>query len=193
MPVIPVGYMQANIRFGGAAAPTGAELTLGLRQDGSGDAEACATLITAQVVADIMPVLSTFLVHTGVLVKFGPSSTGESALVSNSAAGGVSGDSDVANVSILVRKVTAAGGRAGRGRWFVPGASQNLFQEDSRMTPGDDVTYDAVWEDFRTALIAVDLIPVVLHSVGSPIQTPTEITAFRTDSLAATQRRRLRR
>jgi hypothetical protein len=193
MPVIPAGFGQANIRFEGAAAPTGAELTLGFQQLGAGSPSDVATIISALVVTDIMPVLSDDLIHTGVLVKFGPTATGPSAFVANNTAGSVTGDADVANVSILVRKNTALGGRAGSGRWFVPGASQDLFQENSRMTVGDDLVYDGIWEDFRTGLIAADIVPVVLHSVGSPVNTPTPITEFKTDPLAATQRRRLRR
>lgn len=193
MPTIPAGYGQLNFFFAGEACPTGAQITLGWDNASALTAEFAATSATAAWVAHIQDALSEFCTHTGVLAKIGPSATGPSAFVSNASPGAVSGDPEVANTSILVRKVTALGGRAGRGRFFVPGAGQALFQENSRMTPGDDAVYDGLFENFYDALIALDLTPVVLHGPGSPITTPTPITEFRTDSLAATQRRRLRR
>jgi hypothetical protein len=61
------------------------------------------------------------------------------------------------------------------------------------MTSGDDLVYDALLGNFYDDLVGNDYLPVVFHSAGSPITTPTPITSFKTDPLAATQRRRLRR
>lgn len=193
MPVIPIGFGQINFIFTGQACPTGAQVTLGFDNDAAHTPAEAALIASTAWNTNIQPVLSEFCTISGVLVKLGPNSTGPSALLPTSLAGSVTGDPEVANTSILVRKVTDLGGRAGRGRMYVPGAGQALFQEDSRMTPGDDDIYTSKFEDFRGDLETGGMPQVVLHGLGSPITTPTPIVGYVADALAATQRRRLRR
>jgi hypothetical protein len=192
--LIPTGFAQANLRFSGAAAPTGAEVTMGLDLDSwAGTIVEAAEAVLEQWTTDVMPGLSENLTLSSCLVKYGPNDLGPSAEVSSTATGDVTGENEVPQCAILVRKITAIGGRAGRGRWFVPGASENLFLANGEMNPGDSVIYDGFFEDFRSGISAAGLSLVLLHSDTSPVTTPTEILSLSTDGKAATQRRRLRR
>ena len=191
---IPDGYAQINWHFTGAAVPTGAQCTLGLNVTGVG--------VTAQEVADeVGPLWSTWILATqssaltlvSASVKFGPVATGPSAEVAIGDAGTNSATAEVPNVALLVQKVTAAGGRAGRGRFYVPGMAGDVFASNGVSGGGTQAVQQTAFDNFHAALITSGFSPVLLHSVGAPITVPTPITSFQVSGLAATQRRRLRR
>lgn len=191
--VIPEGFAQANLIFTGAAVPLGAEMTLGLELIlGTPSPEE-----VAESVAGIWEVSGLLfqvddITLERVAVKFGPNDTGPSGEFALGTNGGDAGEPDSPNVAVLVKKQTALGGRAGRGRWFIPGI------RETRVEPGGHINGDyaedlqAALENFRAGLITDDLRATLLHGPDSPITEPTEITSFIVDSTAATQRRRLR-
>lgn len=96
------------------------------------------------------------------------------------------------NTAVLVRKQTALGGRRHRGRMFVP--PFNLPEDDIQVSGQLGLIYQAAqqtrWNAFFTALAADNLEPHLYHS--HPDDLPTSITSFAVQSLAATQRRRMR-
>lgn len=96
------------------------------------------------------------------------------------------------NCAMLVKKVTARGGRMGRGRMYVPPfmLAESDINDSGAVDVADLGGQVTLWNAFYTALAASDVIPVLLHSDGS---TPDAITAFTFQSQIATQRRRLRR
>ena len=96
-------------------------------------------------------------------------------------------------MSYLIHKSTSLGGRAGRGRFFLPGVPESLVNSNGLLTSGTATAIDSAMSDFIGEMTATGVVPVVLHAEGSPITTPTAITAFSCDAKAATQRRRLRR
>lgn len=193
--IIPTGYAQANFRFTGDALPTGAEITMGYDVTGfiGGPDDAAEGLALNWTSSEMFNFQCDSVALTSVLVKFGPIATGPSAIYPTTVTGFESGQSVAPNTSVLVRKTTALGGRAGRGRLFLPGIPEAKITESGAV--------DASWatsrqNDLNQWLlddIADDLVPVVLHSAGSPITAPTPITVLLLDSIAATQRRRLRR
>lgn len=191
---IPVGYAQANFKFGGPAAPNGAECTLGIDlgsfSDGPGD---LATALGGMWAANILPTQVDDISLVSVLVKYGPDATGPSAEVAVGSSGSNSNPGTTPAVALLVQKTTAAGGRAGRGRMYVPGYNENLFDEAGVISGANLEALQEAWGDFYDALTVGDFGPVLLHGEGSPISTPTEITGFDVSSVAATQRRRQRR
>jgi hypothetical protein len=119
--------------------------------------------------------------------------TGPSALVSSNIQGTGGSNGISSNVSYLVRKVTALGGRAGRGRMYLPGPTEADVNEAGAILGARVTSLQAALNDFLTQMVADGDGPVLLHGVGSPISTPTPITSFSLDTRAATQRRRLRR
>lgn len=191
---IPSGYAQVNYKFGGLAAPTGAEITLGM--DISNFAGSPADLGSVMYAAwqdNMAGRFPTTLDLLSVLVKFGPTETGPSAEIPGTGGGNVGSPSAPPNVAYLIRKQTGAGGRAGRGRFYHPGVFE-ADVNDSGLIGSEQVgiiqtALDAWYDDLTLG----DVTPVVLHGAGSPLTTPTPITGFELDPRVATQRRRLRR
>jgi len=194
MPVIPTGFAQVNFLFGGTQNPTGAEVTLGVDLElYGGTATDLADDAASAFVTHIMPNLNTSTSLVGALAKFGPSATGPSGQVTTATAGGNGGAACSPNVTYLVQKITNDGGRAGRGRWYLPGASEADVSGNGELNAGIITALDPDLTAFLGALTSADLTAVVLHGAGSPITVPSPITSMVTDGLAATQRKRMRR
>lgn len=191
---IPTGYAQANFRYTGTGVPTGAEWTLGLNLEGGG-------LTPAQVAEDLHGFYDAADFHTecpssialsSVMVKFGPDSTGPSGIFTG-AVTGTGSTATAPNCSWLVHKNTPNGGRAGRGRLYLPGVEENAVGVDGDMDDTTQALLQASFDAFWTAIGGSTFSPVVLHGEGSPLSTPSVITSFTVDGKCATQRRRLRR
>jgi len=191
---IPTGFAQVNFLFGGGAFPTGAEVTLGLDVQGFiGTPQDAADTALTHWAATIRLSQTSALTLLGTSIKYGPTATGPSAVSAGPFAGGLSDDPSPSAVAMLVRKLTAAGGRAGRGRMFVPGLGDAQIGTGGAILGSYRTTMQGHLDDFMTAMNGDDLTPVLLHNAGSPIAVPTEITSLQLDSTAATQRRRQRR
>jgi hypothetical protein len=192
--VIPAGYAQANFVYTGSAVPTGAEWTLGLDISGvAGTPLAVATLLeTAYTAAGFTSHIATNCNLSFIEVKFGPDSTGPSATLSVSFTS--SGGTGVGpNTSWLVQKLTLDGGRAGRGRAYVPGVPESSNGESGNLLNADVAALQTDFDQFQTSIEGNDLYGMVLHGAASPLEVPSLITAFQVDDVSATQRRRLRR
>jgi hypothetical protein len=191
--LIPVGFAQANWKFTGNCVPNGAEITMGLDITGTAlttpeIAEACFLSYSG----NMMDQHATAITLVSCLVKEGPNNTGASAEFTGATAGTVTGDTELPQGAVLVRKNTALGGHAGSGRNYLPGFNENLFSSNGQAAGPDVAGIQGAWDDFIASLLVSELVPVLLHSEGSPITTPTPITSFSVQALAATQRRRLR-
>jgi hypothetical protein len=192
---IPVGYAQANFRFTGAGVPHGAEFTMGF------DVSAYTGTIS-DAVDDIDNTIGSENIDntwtddvnlSSILLKYGPTATGPSVIKTTSHVGGQATSSAAPNTAVLLHKNTALGGRAGRGRLYVPGVPENSI-DDAGVLAGAYVTArQAEWTSWLLLLSTIDLPCVVLHGANSPISTPTPLTALTLDGTVATQRRRLRR
>lgn len=194
MAVIPVNFGQANFRFGGSGVPNGAEVTLGFEHSGSifDPADAALDLVTNWV-ATIHTVLPASIVLDSVLVKYGPNDLGPSAEQSSGAAGTGGGVQTSIAVAVLVHKVTALGGRPGRGRMFIPGVQESEVDPAGNLTGAFVSGLQTELNSFYSDMVASGIPPYLLHSETSPVATPTAITAFTAAGIVATQRRRQRR
>jgi len=192
---IPADYAQANLMFTGDAVPTGAEITLGLFVgDYAGDPDTSAEdTADAWDASEIETLQGTLIALTQVRVKWGPQSTGPTGEWTGAIAGSSSGAQVTPNVAILVRKLTDQGGRAGTGRMYIPGFKETQMNEGGTLDGAFVTLMNDALTIFRNNLILSNLIPVLLHSAGSPITTPTPITSLSCQGTVATQRRRLRR
>jgi len=99
------------------------------------------------------------------------------------------------NCAMLVRKRTDLAGRRGRGRLYLPGLEEGLVNELGVITGTAVDAFQAQFNEWHAALVALPLPPVVLHrSEGAGVEPPpTPITSFSVDATIATQRQRLRR
>lgn len=189
---IPEGYGQINLIMSGDSAPTGAQCTFGFQIAGVGlSPEQAADAWGDAWQNNIMPNLSSSLSFDAVLAKFGPNETGPFFLQSRTATGGGAAAGEAPMVAILAQKQTGFGGRAGRGRIFIPGIPAASVDTDGAVA-GAVIT--ALNDDLADLLLAVSVADVpaaLLHN--DPGLEPYEITALTVASQAATQRRRNRR
>lgn len=192
--VIPEGFAQVNLIFAGAAVPTGAQITMGLFIE---DEESTPTEVGEEFAdlwraAGISANMSSDVDLAQVLVKFGPNATGPSALLGETDGGSLSSPC-TPNVAFLVRKNTAAGGRAGRGRFFLPGVVESQVDGAGMIASETRTNLQADLDTLMSSLVSAGLIPTLLHGENAPISTPLQVTSLTVDAKAATQRRRLRR
>lgn len=192
--IIPLGYAQANFIYDGQNLPNGAEWTLGFDLDTAPATPAlmAADLATAYQSAAIQSLQVTEVRLVEVLVKWGTNATGPSGSAAVAITGTGGGDTTGPQSAILVQKNTNAGGRAGRGRFYLPGVPDGSMAISGNMNAAERIAAQSVMDDFYADLISAGLPPVLLHGVGSPISTPTPITSFTVAATTATQRRRLR-
>ena len=193
MTIVPAGFAQVNWKMGGTGLPNGAEVTLGFDVSGyAGDPDTLGALAVTQWVNEVGTITPSSIILNSVLVKFGPDLTGPSAEVSAGDPGTGGGAQTAPNTAWLVHKVTALGGRAGRGRMYWPGVQESEVDAAGNLSAAFVSGAQTNMTAMLAAFTLVDAIPVVLHGEISPITTPTPITVLRVDGRAATQRRRLR-
>jgi len=102
------------------------------------------------------------------------------------------GSASSQNTALLVRKLTALGGRRNRGRLFMPGINEANVDPNGQITAGTFGGYVTGWNNVRTAIIALaQADDVVVFHDTAPF-TPTVVTALTAQQTVATQRRRLR-
>jgi len=189
--IIPIGFGQVNFIHAGPGNPLGAQCTLGFDNTGSGQtAQACADSFATLWVNRIMPNLSSSTEFTGTLVKLGPNSTGPSAVSPASVNGGDGAAQCGPQVACIISKVTAQGGRRGKGSMFLPVIEDSDVDTGGAIAGGKTTALLTDFNDFLVDAIALDLVPVLLHSGG---QTPTPITEMVPMAQSGSQRRRNRR
>ena len=193
MTVIPPGYAQANFVFGGIAMPNGAEVTLGIDVSGwAGTPTSAAIALASSWNTNLLDFQPSFVSFETVRVKYGPEATGPTGEAVGGGSGGSPGNPTSPNVAYLVRKSTAFGGRAGRGRFYMPGVTEDNIDGGGVVLPAGRAAINTGLDDFRTGLESIDSPIVLLHGVGSPLTSPTPVTDLSLDARVATQRRRLR-
>lgn len=188
--VIPDGFCQITYIWGGPGMPLGGASTLGAENTGALSAADAVELAKDALVDNLLPRLTNNIDIDIVRVKLGPNETGAFAEQSPNLPGAVNDSTDPPNVSFLISKQTALGGRKGRGRMFFPSLDKDLIDQAGNVTSAELAEWVIALGNFRDDLIAGGLTPVLLHSDAT---TPTPITAFAPQAKAATQRRRLRR
>lgn len=106
--------------------------------------------------------------------------------------GTVSGEAVPNNTASLLRKITLAGGRRGRGRMFIPGVSEEHVGPTGALTSTLVTALTNAGNDIMGNLVALSSVDaVVLFHNSAPFE-PTEITSLVPSAKAATQRRRMR-
>jgi len=194
MAIIPSGYGQVNMKFTGSAVPSGAEVTFGVFFNIPHTLQQTATDVEAAWNSSNMDTTQTDeITLSSIGVKFGPNATGASGEFPFNRPGTNTGAAVPPNTAVLYRKGTVAGGRAGRGRFYVPGMPEVNVDQSGDIIAAAHSSYQTASTAFLAALVASDLLMMVLHSPGSPIEQPVQVLTLLPDVRVATQRRRLRR
>lgn len=189
---IPEGYMNVQI---GMVAPNGrhALVSCGATAEGELSTAATAAFAAAQD-SDYWTVVASASWHM-TLARLVIGTSDPSAPIVFEASGDETGGGSSEGIQpatcLLVRKKTLLGGRAGRGRTFLPGLVEGGVSPAGFLT-GDTAAVLAAGEAWWDEIIStgLDSTPVLLHTTDE--HEPSVITAFEASSQVATQRRRLR-
>lgn len=194
MTVIPNGFAQANFKYTGDGLLTGGENTLGLDvQASAGTPLTIAEDLSVLWESFWAPSITSTVVLSSVLVKFGPDATGPSAEFPCNIPGEVGGAAASSAVCYLGKKITSLGGRAGRGRLYIPGVPESEVGPQGDLDDTWVGNFNTAMAGFMAGLNSADLPPVLLHGADSPLSVPTLIQQIVIDGMVATQRRRQRR
>lgn len=191
---IPSGFAQVNYIYSGSSCPTGAQWTHGVDISGyAGSPSDLGAQAHANYISEgLFGLQVTTCRLDAILVKFGPTATGPSALHNVGTTGSIGSQGISPQVSILVQKRTAFGGRRGRGRLYFPGPTEsdvtNAGEVDSAYHAAAQLAFDNLLAEFSS-----DGMPWVLLHGGAGAPVPYDITSLEVSSTVATQRRRLRR
>lgn len=190
--IIPAGYAQVNIIWGGPDYPTGAQCTFGIKHTSHGGTAAeVATDVAGQTTFQLADFWGSEVSWDECLVKFGPNDTGPAATVPGGGLGTGGAASNWPAASVLVRKNTNFGGRKGRGRMFWP-APGDAAIDDGGQIQGTFVTdFNVALASWVAGMDGIGLPLYLLHA--DPSDIPMLITSCTADLTLATQRRRQRR
>lgn len=193
--IIPSGFAQINLKWGGNDLPTGAEMTFAVNHTSfpGTPSDVADAVDTAFTTANIPTVFDNDISLLSILVKYGPNNLGPSFEKFVSHPGSAGSGGSLPSAAALIHKYTGIGGHAGKGRMFMPGVIASNYDNKGLFGPGHAEAITAVWESFRTKLVADGMDVVLLHGVHSPVTAPSTVSSFACDAKMATQRRRLRR
>jgi hypothetical protein len=188
--IIPTGYCQVNLIFGGTSAPRGAQMTFGVQNASGLDVGTIGGLIGTKWATRFAVQCANTLTLVGCLVKAGPNSTGLAVLVPFGLSGTQAATGTQPQVSVLIRKRSTIGGRGGLGRLFHPGGLENQIDTSGFVDP----TYRTGWQTAATGfladLLAAQVPMALLHTTPA---APVLVTSLDVEGQVATQRRRLRK
>jgi hypothetical protein len=189
---IPPGYAQVNLIYGGAAVPRKGEVVFGVDLNTFvDDLEQVADDVIQAWEDSIRVVTSSNALLASVRIKAGPNATGQFIEVAAGNVGGAGATSIDPQVAALGTKITARGGRSGRGRMFLPFIDEEYTVSGGGYTPSGLTDIQAAMDGFRVLLAADGHEMVLLHN--SEELTPDVVTSVQLQPLVATQRRRVRR
>lgn len=192
--IIPAGYAQANFRFSNDNNEHRPEVTMGLNIDlyGGSAQDLAEDLVDTWLASNWNGVYTAAFTMDEVAVKFGPNSTGPSGLASATDVGEATGQAVPSNTAAIIRKNTSDGGRAGRGRFYLPGVPEPDVDSGGNLAGIYLGNLQDISDDFLAALATLLTPMVVLHSAGSPITTPSLVTSLTALQRCGTQRDRMR-
>jgi hypothetical protein len=106
--------------------------------------------------------------------------------------GSAGGEQLPPNCALLIKKLSGEGGRAHRGRMFIPSPAEDGVGNDGNLSPTQFASFTGDVNDFLAAIQAADGVTdaVIFHTTDD--ESPTVITSLVAQRMIATQRRRLR-
>jgi len=209
--VIPEGFAQVSVRIDLVGFPRPAWITFGVDAGTATTNDALTKVVTA--VNDATTIRAVLISGTVGLRRVvmrhnvgGEIFTIETPLTSDGSLTG--GTAHPPNVAVLVHKITAHGGRRGKGRLYFPWAvAEPATTEAGTIGTSQLASFQSAMNAFRTKLSTESVPMQVLHNakkiggagtIGDPaiyesVPAPYPVTALAADALVGTQRRRLGR
>jgi hypothetical protein len=199
---IPPGFAQVGLRMIYSGDPEPMVCTFGLDISAAGgDFDNVRSAIEVSADDNLSDIFSTVISFIGVDLAIGQDG-GNPVTVSlpffSAFSGTDTGSTNPQNCAYLIKKFSTTPGRQGRGRMYQPGTRESQVNDLGVVTAAEANVIGAGWNAFFSQLAnGLDPVPdlpvVILHTVGTPVQTPSPLAGVQCDSVIATQRRRLRR
>lgn len=96
------------------------------------------------------------------------------------------------NCAVLIKKLTASGGRRNRGRMFVPGIPEGDVDSVGTISGTPLSAWQSIADDLWSTFVAHSAVDNVVLFHDSAPHTPTVVTDLQVATRIATQRRRMR-
>lgn len=192
---IPAGFVTLTYRFIRAGDPENMVTQLSYAWDGSTPYQDIADdAAAAWVDSDMKGITTSETQLVGLQATFGTVGPGDLSVETSLFAQFGDGDPPALpnNCALLVRKLSALGGRKNRGRSFYPDVQGAATFSNGDIDPAVLGNFQSAWDDWMTNLDGVTGLEeaVILHS--DPLDAPTPITSWVVAGKIATQRRRMR-
>lgn len=207
MPIDP-GFGEAT--FHHTATGAAGDLACVVAFDATGFTSVTAGEVTALWQQHMLANMNSLITFAGATVRFGQDGADDlvfdmSPQAGQPATGGEPGAMAPLQVCVLVRKITAVGGRRNRGRIFTPGGVESQIADNSRLLPGFLTEWQTAADAYAQAMALGPGQLAILHPArpsyfrrdgtqvpALPAAAPTLVTALQVEALVATQRRRIR-
>jgi hypothetical protein len=150
-----------------------------------------ATAVYNSVVSKLLPETHNTLRLLRVVAKLGPNATGPAGEFGTGQDGLGNNAPDSPQVALLVKKLTAGGGRQQRGRMFLPLIAESQTDSGGKVNGTSRDAFQTAVNAWRTDLATRNVPMVLLHNAVEIVPTP--VTGLTVDPTVATQRRRLRK
>ena len=190
MPVPPGHALLSFIFSGPGAGPGGCVTTMGVSHVVTEAPLDFATEMYDAFRDTVLTHLSSAVQLDECRVRYG---TAEGEIVISyyeSVAGSVGGDSEPPNLCWPVVKYTELGGRANRGRMFIPGLYTSAVEPTGAISSAALVTMNIELQDWIEAMETHDAFPVLFHFETE--DAPTAIVSLLCSNLAYSRGTRLR-
>jgi len=188
---IPLGFAQVSYIFSGlAAGPGGCMTTIGVDFPAVADPNVSTEQYHEAFADNIMPALSQDVEHVETRVRF--SFPGGEAVFNlfGSTPGSDTSTSLPPNAAWPVLKFTSLGGRANRGRMFLPGVPEDIVGPNGAIESSAVSAFNTQLSAYAAAMEADDNELVLLHS--DPLAAPTPLVAMLSGTTVFTRGTRLR-
>ncbi len=203
MPPIPAGYAVAALKWRCLGDPDDMISTIGLDVVSASTptpSEVANLVSTAWLSAWPASILSNLYTFLGTDVTFGPQpGEGPSGQDVRAVVGTITTPPPASNTALLIKKLTALGGRRNRGRMYLPAGNteEQAIDHNGMIQTAAVPVYQTRMDSFYSALVASapTLQPVILHGptvAGVAPAEPTVMTGFSAQPQVATHRRRMR-
>lgn len=197
--IIPPGYAQVTIPFRHVSVPREAVITFGIQLASGTPASPIIANVVQTAFTDAWSTFCDSQVTIGpTRLSAGTDGTDNLAVVGTATfTGAVTSERASANTALLIRKLTARGGRRGRGRVYLPWilAASNVVETGIIPVAGVTAAQTAAnnWLSNTNSLAQIEAM-VLLHASGNTSPgTPDPITSLSVDPVLGSQRRRLGR
>lgn len=193
MSYIPPGFAEVSHKMTNSLNGKQYANVFGIRIEAADD-ETLANDLNTAFQEELVGVIPNHFPSVQTTVRIGTSEPSAPIVLESDAlaVAGYSSSSAPANVSVLVRKVTALGGRRNRGRMYLPTPSSTAVNESGQLVTATLAAYQTSINNWKAAVLAITGVEAMVILHNAPGFDPQDITSLTVQQLVATQRRRLR-